>query len=94
MTKTKCEPHGFEDCCNVEVPALGAGECLNYAPDVCIGPVEYRMPLSGTGKSFPRCDFHWGERLDQEDQTRMRYPTHAPADFDPTYAGESWDDDY
>jgi hypothetical protein len=25
---------------------------------------------------------------------RARYPVHAPADFDPTYAGERWDDDY
>lgn len=75
---------------------LDAQECLNYGSD-CGGSVEYRMPLSGTGRSFPRCDRHWSERLDQEEITRSRYghPDSAvpPAGFDPTYAGESWEDD-
>ena len=93
MTNTKCEPHGFENCCNVEIPALDKTECLNFGHD-CSGAVEYRMALSGTGKSFPRCDKHWSDRLDQEDQTRSRYPDLAPSDFDPYYAGESWDGDY
>lgn len=70
-----------------------SAECLN-GPATCSGPVEYRMPLSGTGKSFPRCDRHWSERLDQQAGIDRRYPTHRPADFDPAYAGESWDGDY
>lgn len=59
----------------------------------CGGKVEYRMPLSGTGKSFPRCDRHWDKRLDRQEQIDRRYPDSAmpPADFDPAYAGESWD---
>ena len=61
--------------------------------DTCEGPVEYRMPLSGTGKSFPRCDKHWEKRLDVQQGINERYPTHAPSDFDPSYAGESWDED-
>ena len=94
MTNTKCEPHGFENCCNVEASSfLSTDDCLNHSTE-CDGNVEYRMPLSGTGKSFPRCDFHWDQRLDQEQVNRERYPEHAPADFDPYYAGESWDDDY
>lgn len=60
----------------------------------CTGTVEYRFPLSGTGKAFPRCDKHWGERLDRQRDINSRYPTHAPSDFDPSYAGERWDDDY
>lgn len=62
----------------------------------CAGNVEYRMPLSGTGKSFPRCDKHWSDRLDVEQRINERYPDSPipPADFDPTYAGESWNDDY
>ena len=32
-------------------------------------------------------------RLDREDEIRRRYPQHQPADFDPTYAGERWDED-
>jgi hypothetical protein len=27
-------------------------------------------------------------------ETRRRYPSSAPADFDPSYAGERWDEDY
>lgn len=72
---------------------LTFADCIN-GPEGCEGSVEYRMPLSGTGKSFPRCDKHWGERLDTEQGIRERYPEHAPADFDPSYAGEHWDEDY
>ena len=58
------------------------------------GAVEYRMALSGTGKSFPRCDKHWGERLETQEQINERYPTLAPSNFDPADAGERWDDEY
>ena len=95
MNNNVCAPHGFADCCNVEIPTLDASECLNFGPD-CEGEVEYRFPLSGSGKSFPRCDLHWSERLDAQERINERYPDSpfAPADFDPTYAGESWDSDY
>lgn len=72
-------------------------ECLDdYGNDECKGAIEYRMPLSGTGRSFPRCDGHWSERLDVQEGINRRYPDSpsAPSDFDPTYAGERWDDDY
>jgi hypothetical protein len=69
-------------------------ECLNDHDGRCRGPVEYRMPLSGTGRSFPRCELHWEERLAEQERTNERYPQHAPSDFDPSYAGERWDDDY
>lgn len=72
-------------------------ECLD-APDrhgiTCRGPVEYRYPLSGTGRSFPRCEAHWEWRLDEDQRIRERYPVLQPSDFDPGYAGERWDDDY
>lgn len=69
-------------------------ECLN-GPEGCEGAVEYRMPLSGTGQSFPRCDKHWGERLDIQRGIDERYPTHPPADWSPLDAGEAWyEDDY
>jgi hypothetical protein len=69
--------------------------CLNASPD-CQGEVEYRLPLSGTGRSFPRCDKHWSERLDAQRGIDERYPDSPfpPSDFDPSYAGESWDGDY
>jgi hypothetical protein len=71
-------------------------ECLEAHEGGCAGGVEYRYPLSGTGKSFPRCDKHWEARLDAQEAINRRYPDSpfAPADFDPTYAGERWDDDY
>ena len=68
-------------------------ECLD-GPVMCKGEVRYRMALSGTGRSFPRCDKHWSDRLAVQDGINSRYPTHAPSDFDPSYAGESWDEDY
>lgn len=68
-------------------------ECLESG-DECDGAVEYRMALSGTGRPFPRCDKHWGERLEKQEQINARYPHNAPSDFDPSYAGERWDDDY
>jgi hypothetical protein len=68
-------------------------ECLDARNGDCAGTVEYRTPLSGTGKSFPRCDEHWGQRLDVQEGINARYPTHAPSDFDPSYAGESWGKD-
>ena len=63
----------------------------------CTGPTEMRYPLSGTGKSFPRCDGHWEKRLAKQQQIVERYAPFSdvpPAGFDPTYAGERWDEDY
>ncbi|MFZ2526644.1 MAG: hypothetical protein WAX14_03165 [Rhodococcus sp. (in: high G+C Gram-positive bacteria)] len=68
--------------------------CLDsYGSNDCAGAVEYRTPLSGTGRSFPRCEKHWSERLDRQEDLNRRYPAHPPADFDPMYAGERWDED-
>lgn len=67
--------------------------CLDSGPD-CAGAVEYRMPLSGTGRSFPRCDSHWEERLRVQDGINRRYPAQPPSDWDPAHAGEHWDEDY
>lgn len=70
-------------------------ECIDsWEDDPCEGTVEYRIPLSATGESYPRCDQHWAERYDYEMALRQRYPVNAPSDFDPLYAGESWDEDY
>lgn len=72
--------------------------CINSGdPEGCDGAVEYRMALSGTGKSFPRCAKHWAARLVTESELRQRYghpdSDVPPADFDPTYAGERWNED-
>jgi hypothetical protein len=64
----------------------------------CRGAVEYRYALSPTGVSYPRCDKHWSDRLDFEEETTRKYghwnSDLAPSWFDPTAAGERWDDDY
>ena len=68
--------------------------CIGRGED-CAGPVEYRMPLSGSGRSFPRCEAHWDARLRMEDELRHRYPEQPPADWSPLDAGEAWgEDDY
>ena len=72
-------------------------ECLDRWHDACEGEVDYRYPLSATGKSFPRCDRHWRLRLDAQEEINRRYAPNSdvpPADFDPYYAGERWDEDY
>lgn len=75
---------------------LDPEDCLDFHMGDCAGEVEYRYPLSGTGRSFVRCDKHWSDRLDIQAGINRRYPDSAmaPADFDPTYAGERWDYDY
>jgi hypothetical protein len=67
-------------------------ECLDKSAE-CAGAVEYRMPLSGTGRSFPRCDKHWSDRLDVQRGIDERYPSHPPQDWSPLDAGESWYED-
>lgn len=85
MTRIRANPADFP----VDDP-----RCLDDNDNgTCRGPVEYRMPLSGTGRSFPRCAAHWGKRLDLQDRINRRYPTHAPRDWSPLDAGERWNED-
>jgi len=65
--------------------------CLDSYKAGCEGATEYRESLSGTGALIPRCDRHRDEALDRDEALRDRYPHNAPSDFDPAYAGESWD---
>ncbi len=67
--------------------------CLDRGRGECSPTVEYRHALSSTGVSFPRCDNHWEVRLHEQEKINDRYPYHQPSDFDPTYAGESWDEE-
>jgi hypothetical protein len=71
-------------------------DCLDYGDGQCSGEVEYRMPLSGTGRSFTRCDYHWDKRLDEQERITRVYPDSpvAPDWFDEAYAGERWNEDY
>lgn len=68
-----------------------------YGP--CEGAVSDYYALSGSGLTYPRCERHYGlyvERVQPRmDEIRRRYPdTDTPPDwFDPTYAGERWNED-
>ena len=71
--------------------------CLDHTNrDDCTGSVKYRAALSASGKSFPRCDGAWETRLDLQAGINRRYPDSPtpPRGFDPTFAGEEWDEDY
>lgn len=71
-------------------------DCLNYNPDTCSGPVEMWHSGGMNGRSWPRCSFHGKERLREHENSIERYADSdvAPSWFDPSAAGERWDDDY
>jgi hypothetical protein len=73
-------------------------ECLDDATaETCQGELDWRMPLSGTGRSFLRCDLHWEARLAEQERIEETYHVNSagPPDwFDEADAGERWDDDY
>ena len=65
-------------------------------PDLpCGGAVEQRWSRSGMTSTF-RCLDHEIAHQDILDGIANRYPDtpYAPSWFDPTYAGESWNEDY
>lgn len=72
--------------------AFPATECTEYGPD-CRGPVDEHSSRSGM-TSARRCDGHWYAHCDRLDAISRRYPDSpsAPSWFDPSYAGESWDE--
>lgn len=71
-------------------------ECLNAHDGKCRGPVAWHSIDPGRQRAFPRCDFHWEERLDIRENSMEKYADSdtPPSWFDPSYAGERWDDDY
>lgn len=68
-------------------------ECVQAFVGNCVGAVAHREPLSGSGRSFPRCELHWDERLKLERDLNHRYPALPPAAWSPLDAGEAWDED-
>lgn len=47
--------------------------CID-GPEGCSGETLYRMSLSGTWQSYPRCDHHWYLRTEQQHELAERYP--------------------
>lgn len=70
-------------------------ECLDRHKGGCEGNVEWRPSLTGTGTPIARCDHHWQQRLEWQEQHTSVYPDSPipPAWFDPEAAGERWDED-
>ena len=70
--------------------------CLDDEQGNCAGDVEFHESLAGTGTMIPRCERHFEEHLDRDQERRKDFPDSpiAPDWFDPTYAGETWDDEY
>jgi hypothetical protein len=75
--------------------------CIEHdSPDECEGEVGMYYALSGSGIAYPRCDLGYevyvARTQPRLDEVNERYPdsSFAPSWFDPTYAGERWDDDY
>lgn len=77
---------------SIDAP-LPAEDCLDYSDD-CSGPVE--LWTTGTSmRAWPRCTHHRDKRWDAYDKSIERYADSdvAPSWFDPTIAGERWEDD-
>ena len=70
-------------------------KCIEQHTGKCVGTVEARESLSGTGTMVPRCDFHWDVRLRQHELHAAKYPDSdvPPSWFDPAYAGERWNEE-
>lgn len=66
--------------------------CLQENED-CRGPVE--MYMRSDMKSFPRCEYHQAKREEARENSLERYADSdvPPSWFDPSYAGEHWEDD-
>jgi hypothetical protein len=75
-------------------------DCLEHDnPADCVGPINEYPALSGSGSAYPRCERGYAEYVErvqpQIDAARDRYPDTPtpPSWFDPTYAGESWNEE-
>lgn len=72
-------------------------DCIDSDDGSCAGEVFERYTLSGSGMTFPRCEHHYDAYVERTqpimDAINRRYPVTAPADFDPLFAGERWDEE-
>ena len=81
-------------CLDVDMAQDIDMECLNESDD-CSGPVEMWHSGGASGRSWPRCTHHGEKRLyDREGSMEMYADSElAPSWFDPTIAGERWNED-
>lgn len=93
MSMTTYDPSDLDYDDDGFVKAMPTERCLNYPSDSCAGDTLPRTSRSGMTRSL-KCDGCRAELDERLDEIEQRYPRQAPADFDPTYAGETWDEDY
>lgn len=69
-------------------------ECVNDEAGPCRGELSFRRAAGGTC-DITRCEAHWEERDEKEREIRENYPDSStpPSWFDPTYAGERWNEE-
>ena len=70
--------------------------CLrDYGDNTCQGPVSTRLSYAGTGTPINECAFHMDESGRRNEEHMRNYPDsdQPPSWFDPTYAGERWNED-
>jgi hypothetical protein len=48
-------------------------ECIDGYEGDCEGAVEYRLAMSGTGISYPRCDHHFEIRWETQERLARDY---------------------
>lgn len=77
------------------VEHLPAHACVDHPSGDCSGPVAYHTVPARDASPVARCDHHWARRLARWEQSIERYEDSPvpPAWFDPSAAGERWDDD-
>lgn len=71
--------------------------CVDFnEQDQCKGPIEFHSVDPGRATAWPRCEKHWVKRLERRENSMEKYENSdvAPSWFDPTYAGERWNEDY
>lgn len=70
-------------------------ECVDFGRGECSGAVVFHSVDPGRASAPPRCATHWTERLERREQSIEKYENSdvPPTWFDPTYAGESWEED-
>lgn len=73
---------------------IHASSCLEYGED-CRGAVEFHV-VGASMNAWPRCEYHAELRLERYENSIEKYAdSDVPPDwFDPSFAGERWDDDY
>jgi hypothetical protein len=65
--------------------------CLDHHRGNCRGEVMLRESLTGTGNAIARCDGHWEDRLQKQQEFHEKDAQYRNVDY--LDAGERYEDD-